>query len=67
MIDDDLLELVAECYVALRAGGHLRDFPTFESFLRRAMVPSRQRGPTPLRSELSDLAEAPRPDPTSAN
>lgn len=39
MIDDDLLDLTADCYVALRSRGYLQDCPTFEGFIARTLGP----------------------------
>jgi hypothetical protein len=46
MIEDALLDLVADCYVALRARGYLLEYPTFEAFLRRTVgMPPRSSTP----------------------
>ena len=66
MIDDDLLDLAADCYIALRARGYLEAFPTFESFARLVVgfgLSTRHSPPANLR----DLAEAPLSEPISDN
>ncbi len=69
MIDDNLLELAADCYVALRAHGYLEDFPTFESFLRRAVGQVRlpEKAPAEAGPGLARLPAAPPPERPSAN
>jgi hypothetical protein len=69
MIDDSLLDLTADCYVALRACGYLREFPTFASFLRRAVGLELQTVPPqpPATRDLSRLAASLPPDPIVPN
>ncbi len=66
VIDDDLLDLAADCYVALRSRGGLREFPTFESFFLRALGASdRGRGSLPL--ALADLVPVAPPESPPTN
>ena len=69
MIDDYLLDLTADCYVALRASGYLREFPTFASFLRRAVgLELKTLLPEPPRfQDLARLVASPPPDPVIPN
>jgi len=69
MIDDYLLDLAADCYVALRAGGYLQEFPTFESFLHRSVGLERRRrlAGSDFRGSVADLVAAPPPAPIGVN
>ena len=69
MIDDYLLDLTADCYVALRASGFLREFPTFASFLRQAVGLEFQSllPVAPALRDLASLSASPPPEPVIPN